>query len=157
MHVVDRLRSSPSECPRFWRARSYLSLRRVLGGQFAHKLAAPCTKAADAGRLSQPAVPAPALRSATAGSDESSVCLGLARQRIVFAFVEPADTIAVEALFLDFQVGAEQQFGRQLLDRKADRLRGGRKTLVSDRSAGFAAAAWEQLRRCPVIDERHQQ
>jgi hypothetical protein len=41
-----------------------------------------------------------------------SVGRGFARQRIVFAFVQPADAIAVEAFFLDLQIGAEQQFRR---------------------------------------------
>src|SRR5450759_2787013 len=71
----------------------------------------------------------------------SSVGGDFARQRIVFALVQPADAVAVETLLLDLEIGAEQQFRRQFLDGETDGLRRGRKTLVSDRTARLAAAA----------------
>ena len=43
---------------------------------------------------------------------------GFARQRIIDAFVQLANAVAIEALFLDFQIGAEQQFRRQFLNGK---------------------------------------
>jgi hypothetical protein len=47
--------------------------------------------------------------------------------------VEAADAVAVEAGLVDFQRGAEQQFRIELLDREADRLRGGVEAAVSAR------------------------
>src|SRR5262249_47101704 len=63
----------------------------------------------------------------------------LARQRIVGAIIERADAVAVETLLFNLEIRAEQQLRRQLLDRKTDRLRGGRKALVPDRAARFPA------------------
>src|SRR6185503_9306110 len=79
----------------------------------------------------------------------------LARQRIIGAFVQPADAVAVEALFLDLEIGAEQKLGRQFLDGEADRLGRGRKTLVADRAPRLAAPARKKFGRGPVVDHRH--
>src|SRR5215510_9413058 len=62
---------------------------------------------------------------------------GLARQRVVSAVIERPDAVAVETLLFNLKICAEQQFRRQFLDRKADRLRGGRKALVPNRAARF--------------------
>src|SRR4029077_12203292 len=66
---------------------------------------------------------------------------GLARQRIVGAFVKLPDAIAVEPLFFHFQIRPEQQLRRQLLDGKTDRFRSSRKALVANRAARLAAPA----------------
>src|SRR5471032_1569996 len=66
---------------------------------------------------------------------------GLARQWIVGALIELADAVAVEALLFDLKIGPQQQFRRQFLNGKADRFRRRRKTLVTDGSARFTAAA----------------
>ena len=59
--------------------------------------------------------------------------------------VEPADAFAVEALFLDLEIGPEQQRSRKLLDRKADGFGGGIEAPVADRDLALAAAARKQL------------
>src|SRR5262245_19764526 len=82
---------------------------------------------------------------------------GLARQRVVGAVIERADSVAVETLFFNLEIGAEQQLWRQFLDRETDRLCGGRKALVADRAARLPAAAREQFGRGTVVDHRHNQ
>src|SRR5665213_147803 len=78
-----------------------------------------------------------------------------ARQRIIGAFVKLANAVAVETLFFDFEIGAKQQFGRQFLDRKTDRFRSRRKSLVADGTARLAAAAGKEFGRGAVVDHRH--
>src|SRR5262245_22477354 len=78
----------------------------------------------------------------------------LARQRVVGAVVELPDTVAVETLLFHFQIGAQKQFRRQFLNGEADRLRGGRKSLVTDRTARLAAAARKKFGRGAVVDHR---
>src|ERR1700712_2101862 len=78
-----------------------------------------------------------------------------ARQRVSAAFVELPDAIAVETLFLDLEVGAEQRIGGHFLHGKADRLGGGLKTLVANGAPGLATAAGKELRRSLVINITH--
>src|ERR1043165_4097607 len=54
------------------------------------------------------------------------------RQGIVRTFVEPANRLAVEARFVDFEVRAEQERRRHVLDRESDRLRGGVESPIVD-------------------------
>src|SRR5258708_7536436 len=77
---------------------------------------------------------------------------GPARQRIVGVLVEATNAVAVETRLVDLERGAEQQFGIELLDGEADRLRGRIEATVSHRPAAFAAAARKQLGGCAVIE-----
>src|SRR6478672_2903209 len=77
------------------------------------------------------------------------------RQRIVLAVVQPSYPVAIESLFLDFEMRAEQMRGRELLDREADRLRRLGKTPIGHRPVALAAAGRKQLRRCAVVKSIH--
>jgi hypothetical protein len=70
----------------------------------------------------------------TKGSPASSA----SGQRIFGALVQPANTITVESLLSNFQLGRQKKFGRQFLDRKADGVRGSGKSSVADRLAHSA-------------------
>src|SRR6476646_5547308 len=79
------------------------------------------------------------------------------RQRIVLAIVQPANSVAVESCFLDFEMRAEQMRGRQFLDRKADRFRGLGETPIGHRPASLSAACRKQLRRGAIVKSIHVQ
>src|ERR1700719_3155737 len=59
-------------------------------------------------------------------------------QRIFDALVQSANTITVESLLSNFQLGRQKKFGGQFLDRKADGVRGASKSSVPDRLAHSA-------------------
>ena len=68
-------------------------------------------------------------------------------QRVVGALVQAADLLAAEPLLADLQVGADQEFGRELLHREPDGIGRVVKSLVADRlAAGRTSAAGEELR-----------
>src|SRR5206468_11349992 len=76
---------------------------------------------------------------------------GRARQRIVLMCVERANSLAVEALFLDFQIGPEQKRSWKLLDRKANCLGGSFEPAVSHRVFALARATRKQFGRSSEI------
>src|SRR5206468_9095651 len=79
--------------------------------------------------------------------------LCLARERISVALVQPLDSLAVEPLLADLQIGAGERLGRKLLDSKPDRLGGARKAPVAEGSAPILAVmGWEQLRLARIIE-----
>ena len=53
-------------------------------------------------------------------------------QRVVGALVKLADALVVEPRLFDFEVGADQEVRRQLLDRKTDGVRGFLKSFVAE-------------------------
>jgi hypothetical protein len=77
-------------------------------------------------------------------------------QGIFGAFVQSADAIAVEPLFIDFEIGAGQKVRRNLFHGEADSLGSVRETLVSQRLTprGPLSRA-EQLGRGIVIEFSH--
>jgi len=69
--------------------------------------------------------------------------------------VQSAYSIAVESLLLHFKVGAYQELRCQLLDCKADGVRGIVKSPVAHRSVSLATARGKQLRRGAVVKSVH--
>jgi hypothetical protein len=78
-------------------------------------------------------------------------------QRISVAVVQPANFVAVEYQFINFQAGIRKKFGRKLLDREPDSVRGAGKSSVANRfSPEPSALGWEQLSFTPCGEQfRH--
>jgi hypothetical protein len=76
----------------------------------------------------------------------------MSRQRIFGMLVQPAYSLAIEPLFFDFEVRANEEFRRQFLDRKPDRLSGFAEASVSHGPIAFAATRREQLRRSVIVE-----
>ena len=64
-----------------------------------------------------------------------------AGQRIVGAFVQSENAVAVEYHVTDLETGARAKLGRELLDGEADRLRGAGKSSVAEREGSPAPSA----------------
>jgi hypothetical protein len=64
----------------------------------------------------------------TAGSPARSA----SGQGIFCALVQPSNSVAVESLLSDFQLGRRKKFGLQFLDREADGIRRAGKSSVPD-------------------------
>lgn len=78
------------------------------------------------------------------------------RQRVFVAFIQSADSVAVEALLVDFEKGADQEIRRKLFYREADGLRGVRESSVSQRSVCWSPPSRaEQLSRGIIVKLGH--
>src|SRR5262249_54317529 len=78
-----------------------------------------------------------------------------APQRIISAFVQTLNAVAVEAVVADLHPGSECANGGKLLDREADGLRGGGKATIAQRLLGAASAPGHEQFSRPVVVECH--
>src|SRR5215470_7410542 len=78
---------------------------------------------------------------------------GAAPQRIVLAFVQAPDVVAIEALIANLNIGGELAHVGKLFHCKADRLGGSGKTAIVEWPLGAAhALCREQFSRGTVIE-----